>query len=194
MLFRSKDAKKDPRYDRLEAQSEALKWADSLNVMVADCTYYVSLAMLEGGGLPKTDRWTTTAPEDSPWRLRKGIPSHVQPGVTAAFVNANEFTRYMEESGTATVTELSWNKPAPGSGLTDATEAELADVIAYDWEGDGTIDHLAMVTGRDQDHYPLVSQHTPNQTNRYWSWSETAHNWISVANPGARVYLIHITA
>lgn len=106
---------------------------------------------------------------------------------TAAAVNANEFTRYMKRSGTAEVKEIDWSDNTAGG-------AKLGDVIAYDWDSgaDGKIDHLAIVTNFTKEGYPYVTQHSPNQIDRYWSYSETEHNWIEYASPGAKAYLIHI--
>jgi hypothetical protein len=93
----------------------------------------------------------------------------------------------MVKAGTATITEVKWSDNTAGG-------AELADVIAYDWNGgaDGVIDHLAMVTGFTSDDHPLVTQHSPSRLNRGWSWDVDGKNWIEFTHPGSRVYLIHL--
>lgn len=177
-------------YYREEAARNALAFADTLNFFgPADCTYFVSLSMWDGGGLPQTDDWTTASSDESKWGARR-----LAPGVTKAAINADEFTRYMERSGTALVSEITWSDQT-------ADGAQLGDVIAYDWVdsqgnsgADGIIDHLAMVTGWSTDGHPLVSQHSPSQINRYWSWSENANEWIEFAQPGSKAYLLHIVA
>ena len=87
----------------------------------------------------------------------------------------------------ATITELKRSDNTAGG-------AQPGDIIAYDWNSgaDGVIDHLAIVTGSTPEGYPLVSQHTPAQYDRYWSYSESGRDWIENAEKGARVYLIHI--
>lgn len=159
------------QYDRQKAVDWALANVNTPDRYVEDdCTWFVSQA-LWAGGIVKTTWWV-----DDP-----------DFGPTRTVTVADELAEYLSsESGFATSTELSWTQSEPPG-------AQLGDIIAYDWEGDGTINHLAMVTGYDQDRFPLVSQHTPTQTNRYWSWSEQSHDWISIAHPGAKVFLIHIT-
>lgn len=176
-------------YDRHGAAQNALTFADTFNFFFdTDCTYFVSLSLWDGGGLMPTEEWTNSSTDEAAWASKK-----LAPGVTKAAINANEFTRYMERSGTATVAEITWSDNT-------ASGAELGDVIAYDWDtpsgsgSDGTIDHLAIVTGFTPEGYPLVSQHSPSQVNRYWSWSLGADNWIEFAKPGAKAYLIHIVA
>lgn len=175
-------------YDRFGAVSLALEEAESFNLHLgADCTYFVSNMLWYGGRMPMTDEWTDSSKDESKWASK-----HFAPGSTKAAVNANEFVRYMERSGTATVTEIDWSDNT-------ASNAELGDVIAYDWDqadgkpgADGTIDHLAIVTKRTSERYPFVSQHSPSQVNRYWSWSIGANDWIEHVKPGAKAYLVRI--
>ena len=178
--------KQKSKYFRLGAAIEAKEYANTINLLLAeDCTRFVSWSLWYGGGLPMTADWTgeSNDPEKTV-KLRKTpwLEKH-----TAAAVNANEFTRYMRRSGTAEVKEIDWSDNTAGG-------AKLGDVIAYDWDSgaDGKIDHLAIVTNFTKEGYPYVTQHSPNQIDRYWSYSETEHNWIEYASPGAKAYLIHI--
>lgn len=169
------------KYNRFEAARVALRDAFDPHLLLdADCTRYLSGIMWDHGGLPQTDEWTSSSPDKSKWGSR-----YLLPGYTKAAINANEFTQYMKRSGTAEVQELAWSeKPA---------NAWPGDIIAYDWDNgaDGVIDHLAMITGGTKDG-PFVSQHSPGQRNRYWSWSIEQNGWIQEKMPGARVYLIRI--
>ncbi len=175
-------------YFRYGAASNAQHWALTPSFIPGgDCTYFVSLSLWDGGGLPETDEWSNDSSDRSKWGSRR-----LYPGVTVAAINADAFVNYMTTSGTAERREIRWSDNT-------AAGAELGDVIAYDWESasgrpgaDGRIDHLAMVTKFNGDGFPLVSQHTPGQLNRYWSYSESADDWIENAKPGARAYLIHI--
>lgn len=175
----------DPGYDtfsRMRAAENARTFADSMNTFPADCTYFVSLALWDGGQLQQSEEWTKDSPDPSLW-----ASSPYYPGPTRAAVNANDFTTYMSNSGRAVVSEVTWSDNTAGGAM-------LGDVIAYDWDNgaDGVMDHVAIVTGFTDDGYPLVSQHTPNQLDRFWSWSENAGNWIEYAYPGSKAYLIHI--
>lgn len=169
-------------YNRIGAAEHARTFANTINLLPADCTFFVTLSMWDGGGLPQTSEWTLHSTDRSLWASR-----HLHPGLTRAAANANDFVRYMEESGTAIVKRIDWADNT-------ASGAMLGDVIAYDWEGDLVIDHLAIVTSLTWDGHPFVSQHTPNQLDRYWSWSESAGNWIEFAEPGSTAILVHIVA
>lgn len=147
-----------------------------------DCTWFVSNA-LWAGGLPKSAGWSDTS-------LLFGRP-------TASSNNANELKNYLVTSSRqATIQELSWSQ-------NNVPQAQLGDLIAYDWgridsqgnwhQGtDGTIDHMMIITGFSGQ-YPLVSGHSDPTSNQGWTWSKRNNNWYSVAIPGAHVYLVHIT-
>ena len=146
-----------------------------------DCTWYVSQA-LWAGGLPKTTSWSDTS-----------VPLFKP---TANAVNANRLKDYLvTESRQATIQELSW-------GQNNVPQAQLGDLIAYDWGTidangnlkpgtDGIVDHMMIITGFSGQ-YPLVSGHTAPTANQGWTWSKSGNNWYSVVYPGARVYLVHI--
>ena len=174
------------RYNRYGAVIDAKRYAKSFHPLLAtDCTYFVSRSMWYGGNLPQTSDWTEWSKDQGKWASK-----NLAPGVTVAAANANKFVQYTQQAGIATMKEVSWSDNTVGG-------ADYGDIIAYDWnEGgaDGVIDHLAMVTGFTPEGYPLVSQHSPGQVNRFWSWSEEQHNWIEKSVPGAKVYLLHITA
>jgi hypothetical protein len=102
------------------------------------------------------------------------------PGPTRAAALTDEFKNHMVRCGKATLTEIKWSDNT-------AAGAQLADVIAYDWENgaDGRVDHLAMVTGFTNDNYPLVTQHSPGRLNRGWSWDPDGNNWIEFTHKGS---------
>lgn len=140
-----------------------------------DCTWYVSQA-LWAGGLPKSPAWTSD----------NAFPS-LNPPRTATGADYLK-NHLVTDTGLATITELSWSDNTAGG-------AQLGDIIAYDWDNgaDGVIDHHAIVTGFTAEGYPLVSQHSLAQLDRYWSYSESSNEWVEKVEQGARVYLIHIT-
>ncbi|KXP04866.1 amidase domain-containing protein [Tsukamurella tyrosinosolvens] len=146
----------------------------------SDCAYFVSLALWDGG-MKSDDDWTPSTSDGSRAASRLMIP-----GPSKAAMSADHFVKYMARTGRAVVAPIKWSDNTAGG-------AKTADVIAYDWENgaDGTIDHIAIVTGFASGGYPLVSQHTPAQLNRGWSWSLDAGQWIEYAKPGAKAYLVH---
>ena len=70
----------------------------------------------------------------------------------------------------------------------DVPQAQLGDLIAYDWNGDGTYDHLAIITGfaANNPQYPLVSEWGvmawPDLHTRYQSrgdtWLQKNGTWL----------------
>lgn len=126
---------------------------------------------LWGGGLPRTDEWATVAAA-SPDALVTYLTTPHRIDDAAAYQPATQ-------------TRIAWADNT-------AAGAQLGDVIAYDWDGDGTIDHVAIVTHLNGDGYPEVSEHSPTAENRYWSYSETDDTWIEAAKPGSVAYLIQI--
>lgn len=168
-------------YDRLGAAENARRFAPTMSLLPADCTYFVSLSLWDGGRLPKSPEWTNDSPDRSLWASKR-----LAPGLTRAAADASDFVDYMQRSGRATVAAITWSDNTAGGAL-------LGDVIAYEWDSSQPgVDHLAIVTGFTEDGYPLVSQHTPNQVDRYWSWSEASNDWIEFASPGSQAYLVHI--
>lgn len=166
-------------YDREAAAAWALANVNGVHRYREDCTWFVSQA-LWAGGMPKTRDWTSEPAFASD-----------NPPLTATV--ADYFKNYLAyESAFATITELSWTQ-------NNIPEAELGDVIAYDWNDpnghagpvDGKVDHLAIITGFSGQ-YPLVSAHTLDVANQGWTYSQNGDRWISQIYPGSRVYLIHI--
>jgi uncharacterized protein YraI len=146
-----------------------------------DCTYYVSQA-LWAGGIPRTADWTGNSRDPSRLASRWW-----NPGATRAAAHADKFKNYVVTHGIATIKEVRWADNTAGG-------AQMGDIIGYDWNNgaDGVLDHLAIVTSRNQHGYPSVSQHSSPRLNRYWSWDPGANSWIQYSRPGSRVYLLHI--
>jgi Putative amidase domain len=170
--------------NRLETVEAAKNLIDAPMMFENDCTYFVSQSLWLGG-MPGSPDWTPRSSDQS--KLASHSPIY-DPGPTKAAANADYFKNYMVDSDKATITRITWSDNT-------AHGAQLADVIAYDWNGraDGVIDHIAMVTAFTDDGYPLVSQHSPTRLNRGWSWDPDANKWIEFSHPGSRAYLIHFT-
>lgn len=168
-------------YNRSAAASWAKQNWNADSKFSTDCTWFVSQA-LWAGGLPKTSSWTNRSLD---WNDQAA--KSMYPGPSRAAANADYFKNALRDAGYATVKEVNWSDNTAGG-------ARIGDVIAYDWDGaaDGIIDHVAIVTSLNASGQPSVTQHTPNQASRYWSWSESEGKWIQSWNPRARVYLIKI--
>lgn len=84
-------------------------------------------------------------------------------------------------------------------------DAQVGDVIAYDWEGDGSFDHITVVTNIAAGHYPEVSgwgefnmvlgwHHTVGYSSSYdkrgWTYSEMNRRWLQEDHPDMRVVLL----
>lgn len=168
-------------FERLNTAKAALKFLDTGYTFPNDCTYFVSQALWDGG-LPSTADWTPRTSDQS----KLASKNVYNPGPSKAAANADIFTKYMQQSGMAVVKPITWSDNSTAG-------AELADVIAYDWNNgaDGVIDHLALITSFTNDHHPNVSQHSPTRRDRYWSWDSDGKNWIEITHKGSRAYLIH---
>ena len=165
------DAITSAGYDRDAAANWAIDNWDSKPTFDEDCTYFVSQAFLVGG-IHETDYW----------HLDDLYPP------TAASV-ANTFVNYMTENNIVIKSELSWSQ-------NDVPNAERGDVIAYDWDSDGTIDHLSIITSFSGQ-YPYVTEHTNANMTRGWTWSIEGNDWLeklSTEKYGqpAKVYLLHV--
>jgi hypothetical protein len=126
---------------------------------------------LWGGGLPRTDEWAQGAAANPDALVNYLTTPH----------RIDDATSYQP----GTMARIDWSDNT-------AQGAMLGDVIAYDWEGDGIVDHVAIVTNINDDGFPEVSEHSPTHENRYWSYSITADDWIEYAYPGSVAYVIHI--
>jgi uncharacterized protein YraI len=143
-----------------------------------DCTDFLSTALVQSG-MPTTAQWTYNSSNTS----LLASTHFGNPGPTKDFADANDFVKYMLASGNAIKKPISWSDNT-------ASGAWTGDVIAYDWDGDGVFDHLAMVVSHNSSGYPSVVQNSPGQL-RYWSWSPEKSKWLQQVYPKSVVALIH---
>lgn len=141
------------------------------------CTWFVSRALWEGG-FPKDATWT-----DQGTHGRRGLP-----GTVAAW-SVQDLKRYLEGNFDVTVTDLSSNF------ISNAVpEAELGDLIVYDWgEGEGW-SHFTMVTNIAPGQYPDVSEWGvgASYVKRGWTYSDNSGTWLQAVHPRVTAALIHI--
>lgn len=180
------DGSSDP-FDREAAASWAYANATEPQDFAAGCTWFVSQA-LWAAGIPKSGDWTDDGSHGNwPWSRRPGTPAAtaVQP-----FIDA-----FLGRFPASTVEQLdfSYNR---------VPDAEKGDLIAYDWDGDGSWDHLSIVTSIADGEYPNVAEWgTPDQwwghpsmwySERGWTWSAKNQRWLQEDHPNVRAMLIHI--
>lgn len=134
-----------------------------------DCTWFVSQA-LWAGGLGKSSSWSSTT---------YGV---FHPTLDA--VNADHLKNYLvNETRQGTIQQLSPNTAAVPS-------AALGDIIFYDWDANGVVDHAMIVTSFSGQ-VPNVTGHTDAIT-QPWNYSKYNRKSMAAAHPGLRIYLVHV--
>lgn len=144
------------RYDRRKAVQYAEKWWNTYNPSYRkfenDCTNFVSQCLHQGGapmrGHPN---------RGSGWWMKGQNYSYT-------WAVANSLKQYL---------------PGAKIGLrakeVKSPETLLyGDIICYDFQGDGRIDHNTIVTGKDAEGMPLVNAHTYNSRMRYWAYEDSS--------------------
>lgn len=170
-------------YDRSAAVIYASDHVNDVGRMLTkpDCTYYASM-ILFAGGLPKTRTWTdhTTDPNESVSHLFawRNLP-------TKTAMSADKLMNYL------TTNQLGWSSRQNIDNLI-VQGGEDGDLVFYDWNSDGVMDHVAIVTDTSGTQ-TKVAQHTDAAFDKGWNWSQDSNDWLSVAHPDASAYLVHIT-
>lgn len=171
----------NPTYNRSAAAEWAQAHARDGQGNGALCTWFVSQA-LWAGGLPSTPEW------------QKGTRSSTWVGELVDYLWRNDLA--------------SWYDITANFSTNAVPEAEVGDVIVYDWEGDNQLDHAAFVVNFAPGQYPEVSEQgqlgsmpnvwyrlmTPSSpyVKRGWTYSELHHQWLQKDNASMRAYLLHI--
>ena len=171
------------KFDRDDAVAWALKDATAPQDFSAPCTWFVSRA-LWAGGIPRSHAWTD-----------EGSHGFLQPRPGTASATAVEpLLDYLHETYPAS--KLTHLDPA----INSVPKAELGDIFAYDWEGDGTWDHLALVTDIKPGQHPDVSEWgtadwpavSVDYSQRGWTYSKKSDQWLQKSFPEMEVALLHI--
>lgn len=151
----------------------------------AACTWFVSQAPW-AGALEKTAAWTSEG-SHSGW-------IQARPGTIAA-TEANTLRDYLINSYPGTT----WQDVTAKLTTNAVPQAQPGDLMYYDWDGDGRIDHVAMITSLSSGQYPNVSEWGTvkgGQRARYlergWTWSELHQSWLQESNPAMKVHLMRI--
>ncbi|MGE7665341.1 amidase domain-containing protein [Ureibacillus composti] len=154
-------------YNRAAAVAYAQAWWNGNNpnypAFTDDCTNFISQCLRAGGapmtGYPNRARgwWITEG-----WR--SGARGNHYPNETWSYswAVANAFMSNLQNSK---------------SGLTakqvqSPSELEPGDVICYDFEGDGRINHTTIVTSV-YNGVPYINAHTVGSANRHYSYADS---------------------
>jgi hypothetical protein len=167
-------------YDRGRAVEWALASAQNIQPSWAACTWFVSQT-LWAGGLPADADWNPDG-ERGFFRL---------PGTVSATA-AQPLLDYLKRRY-----PLSQQIGMDFSG-NRVPEASPGDIVAYDWEGDGEVDHLAFVVNIADGRYPEVAEwgtgNPAGYVKRGWTWSQNDGAWLqdSALYPHVTATLFHI--
>lgn len=142
-------------YDRLKAVQYAETWWNEYNsayhIFENDCTNFISQC-LRAGGAPMRG----ASNRSSGWWYSGTTWSY-------SWAVAHAFTLYLKNSKTG----------LRARQVASPDQLLLGDVICYDFEGDGRMNHTTIVTGKDAEGMPLVNAHTTNSRLRYWSYEDS---------------------
>ena len=173
--------------------ASAVAWADAhaqdVQPFDAACTWFVSQA-LWAGGLAKTSAWTDAGSHSGYLQTRRG---------TVAATEANTLLAYLRDTyGGVEYEDITTNL------TTNAVpDAQPGDIIAYDWDGHGTIDHIALVVSIAAGQYPVVAEwgaypggQALPYTSRGWTYSAKNNIWLQNERnqKNMRAYLLHFAA
>ncbi|MGE8037578.1 amidase domain-containing protein [Lysinibacillus sp. NPDC093692] len=155
-------------YNRQAAVQYANLWWNRRNPafpnFTVDCTNYISQCLLAGGapmrGAPNRGKG---------WWLQHGNWSF-------SWSVAHSLRWYLEGSTTG----------LKGRRVQSAEELELGDIIFYDFQGDGRVDHSVIVTSI-QNGIPYVNAHTSDSINRSYFYEDS-----TAYTPSMTYYYIHI--
>jgi hypothetical protein len=130
-----------------------------------DCTNFVSQSLDAGGiAMRPNPPYSGTAA----WFMR-GTPTNPNP--STSWINANDNSTFLGASLPATKVGT---YTGLGPTVTQASGASQGDVISYDWNGDGVVDHQAVVVTSDGQ---SVDAHTNNRYHAYWTLAQYNAQW-----------------
>jgi hypothetical protein len=174
-------------YHRQAAVTWALTHArDWQDIRFPECTWFVSQALWYGG-LHQNDTWNQYGFHGNPLRGMPGTP-------TATAVKL--LSKYLVATGFASEASLSFSRNA-------VPQAKIGDIIAYDWDGNLSWDHLAFIVNIAPGQYPEVAEwgtalprdlNRSKYTKRGWTYTENHHTWIQAYYGNqVKAKLIHLT-
>ena len=155
-------------YNRVAAVQYARTWWNSKNpnypAFSDDCTNFISQCLRAGGapmtGAPNRAKgwWITDGWKGG--RVAGGY--HTKETWSYSWAVANSFRANLENSKSGlTATRVS-----------SPSELEIGDVICYDFEGDGVVNHTTIVTSM-RDGVPYIHAHTIASADRHYDYTNS---------------------
>ena len=155
-------------YNRNAAVQYARTWWNRRNPdypsFLVDCTSFVSQCLRAGGapmtGYPNRAKgwWITEG-----WRSGQSVDGHFSKETWSySWSVAHSFRWYLENAKTG-LTAKRVQLPS---------ELEMGDVIAYDFQGNGVIDHTTIVTSMVGG-VPYIHAHTADSADRHYDYSNS---------------------
>ena len=147
-------------YRRDKAVEYAEQWWNEANPRFlsfeVDCTNYVSQCLFAGGA-----PMNYTGRRETGWWYRGMVNG--QEAWSFSWAVADSLERHLTNSTSGLRAEP----------VNHASDLQLGDVIAYDWDGNGHYQHNSIVTAFDVSGMPLVNAHTTNSRHRYWDYQDS---------------------
>lgn len=182
-------------YDGAAAARWALSHAQDSQPDIAGCTWFASQALWVGG-MRKDEYWND---KYLPGGLKNGVP-----GTRTATLAHELYDYLLFRTGTVPIPLAGPHAQSDrfAAGNSAVPEVHLGDLIAYDWEGDGVINHMAIVTHIGKNNYPDVSEWgtaagggaRSTYAYRGWTWSENAKKWLREVYPRVIAYLLVVSS
>lgn len=135
-----------------------------------NCTNYISQCLLAGGAPIHY-----TGIRDTGWWYKGMVNDEEEWSYSWAVANSLEQLLANSVSGLR------------GEVVEYATDLQLGDIIAYDWNGNGRYQHTAIVTAFDFYGIPLVNANTASSRHRYWDYRDS-YAWTEAT----KYHLFHI--
>ena len=155
-------------YNRQAAVDYATKWWNSYNPAYpsfqVDCTNFISQCLRAGGA-----KMTGYPNRSKGWWIQGGNWSY-------SWSVAHALRWYLETS----------KQGLRARRLNSPLDLELGDIIFYDFEGDGKVNHSTIVTSFINGE-PYVHAHTSNSANRHYLYKDS-----SAYTPNIKYYFYHI--
>ncbi|MBX6394323.1 MAG: amidase domain-containing protein [Alicyclobacillaceae bacterium] len=148
------------RFDRLQVFKYAELWWDAYNprfrAFRVDCTNFVSQCLWHGG-MPME---MSESVEQGWWYAWQGDGQDRWSLSWAVSHSLYWYLRALSERGRVRF-------------IDHPQQLHLGDVIFYDWNGDGTWQHTAVVADFDPEGRPLVNAHTTASYHRLWDYRDS---------------------
>jgi len=138
-------------YNRSGAVAYAYKYVydynDKYKPMEADCTNFVSQVMYEGGGIPMVDAWWRPYFDKDDWYYYQNEAGYDDDEWSWSWVKAESLFWHIHDRPLGEI--------APYD-----TDLKLGDIVQFDFDHDGEIDHSSVVTKIDSSGERYVTYHT----------------------------------